>query len=533
MDNKITRVRFAPSPTGYLHIGSARTAFFNWLYSKKTGGKFILRIEDTDIKRHKEDTINTIYESLKWLGLNWDEGPDVGGDYGPYRQSQRQDIYLKYANKLINEKKAYYCFCTTKELEERKEIALKNGHFFKYDRKCLNLSQEQIQKKLSSNEPFSIRILIPENKLISFNDNVYGKIEINSNNIEDFIIIRSDKTPTYNFSVTIDDYLMQITDVIRGEDHLSNTPKQLIIYDALGVNYPNFTHLPMILSQDGKKLSKRHGTISIEAYKEEGFLPEAILNYIALLGWSYDEKTTLFTLDEIIEKFNLKSINKKPSRFDFEKLLFINGYYIRNKDNKELADMLLERLLKNNLEFFKKYEDKFKDIKSSYEKIYESSTNIDKVISSQDFKDNQVLIKEVKEKIPKIIPIIKERARTLNEMQQKILPFFFNINYLNHDNLTNLKNYFKNKDIDAQSILKDCINKLDNINEEAFNVKNIENALRDISIDKNISFKKVAEVARIAIWGEPVSPPLFETIEILGKNTVIFRLKNYLELIKS
>jgi glutamyl-tRNA synthetase len=508
--NQNIRLRFAPSPTGYLHIGSARTAFFNWLYAKKTGGKFILRIEDTDIKRHKEDTINTIIDSLKWLGLNWDEGPFAGGNYGPYRQSERQDIYIKYAYKLLNEGKAYYCFCSAEELQKKREEALKNGVFFKYDKKCLNLSDAQIQRKISANEKFSIRIIVPENKIISFNDNVYGHIEVNSNTIEDYIILRSNKTPTYNFSVAIDDFLMKITHVIRGEDHLSNTPKQLLIYDGLGFDYPDFTHLPMILSADGQKLSKRHGSISIESYREEGFLPEAVLNYIALLGWAYDEKSTFFTVDEMIEKFDLKSVNKKASRFDYEKLLFINSYYIRNKDNKELEKLLTERLLKNNLQYFKDHINK----------------NPDNNLDNQDI-DEKIIAEMLEQKIAKIVPIIKERAKTLNEMQNKIMPFFFNIKYSDK-----LKNYFKNKDIDAKSILVSCIDKLNKISENDFNTDKIEPALRNMTDELNLNFRKIAEVIRIAIWGEPVSPPLFETIEILGKITVISRLKNYLELIE-
>ncbi|MHB1346166.1 MAG: glutamate--tRNA ligase, partial [Candidatus Humimicrobiaceae bacterium] len=251
MGNKEIRLRFAPSPTGYLHIGSARTAFFNWLYAKKKSGKFILRIEDTDLERHREDTVGTILESLKWLGMDWDEGPDIGGDFGPYRQSERLDIYKKYSEKMLDELTAYKCFCTAEQLRENRENALRSDIFYKYDRKCLNLSKDEISSKINAGEKYSVRILVPQDKTLFFKDNVYGDFKINCSGIEDFIILRSNGIPTYNFSAAVDDCLMKITHIIRGEDHLSNTPKQLLVYDALNFAYPDFTHLPMILASDG------------------------------------------------------------------------------------------------------------------------------------------------------------------------------------------------------------------------------------------------------------------------------------------
>jgi glutamyl-tRNA synthetase len=260
--------------------------------------------------------------------MDWDEGPDIGGSYEPYRQSQRIDIYRKYAEKLIGEGKAYYCFCSPEKLAEKRNKAIAEKNYYEYDRECLRLTADEIKENKIKCKKHTIRLFVPENKTVSFDDQVYGLIKVDSKIIEDFIILRSNGLPTYNFSVAIDDILMEITHVIRGEDHLSNTPKQLLIYDALGVIPPVFTHLPMILGQDGQKLSKRHGSISIEAYREEGFLPEAILNYLALLGWAYDEKTTIFSKEELVNKFGLDSINKKPAKFDYEKLLWLNGTYI-------------------------------------------------------------------------------------------------------------------------------------------------------------------------------------------------------------
>ncbi|MHB1376443.1 MAG: glutamate--tRNA ligase [Candidatus Humimicrobiaceae bacterium] len=381
------RLRFAPSPTGYLHIGSARTAFFNWLFAKKKSGKFILRIEDTDIERNREETVNTILDSMKWLGMDWDEGPDIGGDFGPYRQSQRLDIYKKLSEKMLEEGKAYICFCTPVQISEEREKALKTGKFYKYDRKCANLSKNEINRRISEGEKYSIRILVPQDKTLFFNDNVYGNFEINCSNIEDFILIRSNGIPTYNFSAAVDDCLMKISHIIRGEDHLSNTPKQLLIYDALNYSYPDFTHLPMILASDGQKLSKRHGSISIEAYRKDGFLPEAVLNYIALLGWAYDDKTTIFSVDEMMEKFELKSINKKAPKFDYEKLLYLNGYYIRNLKEDKLQEILLS------------------DINSK----------------SRILREKPDLLKE---KLSEIIPITKERIKTIAEFEKILLPFF-------------------------------------------------------------------------------------------------------------
>ncbi|HEY5501339.1 MAG TPA: glutamate--tRNA ligase [Candidatus Humimicrobiaceae bacterium] len=481
------RLRFAPSPTGYLHIGSARTAFFNWLFAKKKSGKFILRIEDTDIERNREETVGTILDSMKWLGMDWDEGPDIGGDFGPYRQSQRLDIYKKLSEKMLEEGKAYICFCTPGQISEDREKALKTGKFYKYDRKCANLSKNEINRRINEGEKYSIRILVPQDKTLFFKDNVYGNFKINCSNIEDFILIRSNGIPTYNFSAAVDDCLMQISHIIRGEDHLSNTPKQLLIYDALNFSYPDLTHLPMILASDGQKLSKRHGSISIEAYRKDGFLPEAVLNYIALLGWAYDDKTTIFSVDEMMEKFELKSINKKAPKFDYEKLLYLNGYYIRNLKEDKLQEILLSDIISKN-------------------RILREKPDL------------------LKEKLPEIIPITKERIKTITEFEKILLPFFNEVAYSD-----DAKNYFIKKDVNAKEIIFQSIKTLKNISD--FSVSNIEAGLKNIAVDMNINFKKVAEVLRIAIWGEPVSPPLFETIKIIGREASVSRLEYYLEII--
>lgn len=487
------RLRFAPSPTGYLHIGSARTALFNWLYARKVGGQLIIRIEDTDRSRHLEEAIGPILESLKWLGIDWDEGPDTSGKYGPYRQSERTDIYKEYAQKLIDDKKAYICFCSPGELSTRRKAAESVGKTFKYDRRCLSLTAEAIAEKIKDKQPFTVRILVSDNKILRFKDKVYGNISVNSDTIEDYIILRSNGLPTYNFSVAIDDALMKITHIIRGEDHLSNTPKQLLIYNALGMDPPVFTHLPMILGSDGQKLSKRHGSVSIESYREEGFLPGAIINYIALLGWAYDEKSTIFSTEELVEKFSLESINKKGARFDYKKLLWMNGNYIRKIDDVKLQEMLTGSILKY----------------------------MDSMDPSAFLKDAP----DLEETAARIIPLIKERIGTINESLDWVMPFFTKIEYSR-----DMVEYFDNKSIDPSLVLLEILNKIDPLKDD-FKSSNIEADLRKISEEMNIAFRKLVEVLRIALWAKKVSPPLFETMEILGYKIVIERISDYLKII--
>ena len=492
LDNNI-RVRFAPSPTGFLHIGSARTALFNWLYARKTGGSFIIRIEDTDIKRHQEEAIGLILQSLKWLGMDWDEGPDTVGGLGPYRQSERLDIYTENAQKLIEDKKAYICFCSPEDLAKERELCQKNGGVFKYNRKCLSLSHEEISSRKDSGEPYTIRLLIPDNKVLEFDDIVYGKISVNSDTIEDYIIIRSNGLPTYNYSVAVDDAMMKITHIIRGEDHLSNTPKQLLVYNAMEITPPEFIHLPMILGSDGQKLSKRHGSISIEAYRDDGFLPEAIDNYIALLGWAYDEKTTLFSLPDLKDKFSLENINKKSSRFDYQKLLWMNGNYIRELDEGLLGRIIIKEV--------RTYLDSEKDLKRI-----------------QDGPD-------IEETIKKITPHIKERVKTLKESSEWVSPFFTILEYS-----PDMRDYFNNKALDAVSVLNKIILTLESL-KSSFSSSDIEGSLRELSEELGLSFRKIAEVIRIAIWAKKVSPPLFISMEILGYDLSVSRISDYLKII--
>lgn len=340
------RVRFAPSPTGYLHIGGARTALFNWLFAKHYNGRFILRIEDTDMERSSEASEGTILSSLKWLGFDWDEGPEVGGDFGPYRQRERLEIYKDYAKQLIESQDAYYCYCLEEELEaKRKESP-------GYDGRCRNLSELEQKRFIDQGRKPTVRLRVRERNAekseiskIMVDDDLHGRIEFDTKEIHDFIILRSDGVAAYNFAVVIDDHLMQISHVIRGDDHLSNTPRQILIYQALGFDLPKFAHLPMILGEDGTRLSKRHGATSVEAYQRFGYIPEALVNYLALRGWSPEkQEKEICTINELIQEFSLKRVSKSPASFDIEKLNWMGGIYIREANLEKITQLAIPYL---------------------------------------------------------------------------------------------------------------------------------------------------------------------------------------------
>lgn len=332
---KEVRTRFAPSPTGYMHIGNLRTALYTYLIAKNAGGKFILRIEDTDQKRYVEGAVDVIYKTLELVGLQHDEGPDIGGPYGPYVQSERKDIYKKYAEQLVELGGAYYCFCTKERLDKLREEAEKNNTAFKYDGHCKGLTKEEVEAKLAAGEPYVIRQRIPETGQTTFVDAVYGTITVDNEELDEGVLLKSDGLPTYNFANVIDDNLMKITHVVRGSEYLSSTPKYNLIYESFGWEIPTYVHLPLIMKEGGKKLSKREGDASFEDFYEKGYLPEAIINYIALLGWSPGTEQEFFTLEELVENFNIKGLNKSPAVFDVNKLRWMNGEYIRKKSVEE------------------------------------------------------------------------------------------------------------------------------------------------------------------------------------------------------
>ena len=330
MDENI-RVRFAPSPTGHLHIGNARTAILNWLFAQHEGGKFILRIEDTDQERSKDEYIDRIYEDLRWMELIWDEGPDIGGEYGPYRQSQRLEIYQEYADLLLEKGLAYNCYCTSEELDQMRKKSIEKGGTIRYNQRCLNLSESEKKAFVDEGRKPSIRFKVPSGE-IKFNDIVKGEISFTDENIGDFVIMRNERIPTYNFAVVIDDHQMQITHVIRGDDHISNTPKQILLYKALEAEIPQFVHIPMIMGPDRMRLSKRHGATSVDEYRTKGYLHQALINYLSLLSWSSISGDEILSVERLIEEFDFKRISKSAAIFDVDKFNWMNGCHIRNVD---------------------------------------------------------------------------------------------------------------------------------------------------------------------------------------------------------
>ena len=351
------RVRIAPSPSGNLHIGTARTALFNYLFAKKNNGKFILRIEDTDALRTEQEYVDNIFDSLKALGLNWDEGPDVGGDYGPYTQSQRFDIYPKYIQELLDKGFAYECFCTPEELEAEKEEATAAKKAYVYSKKCENLTEEEKAKLRAEGRKPAIRFNIAkaqaafhDSSILEFDDLVKGKLHVDTNLIGDFVIMKSNGAPTYNYAVVIDDALMKITHVIRGEDHISNTYKQILIFEALGFDVPRFGHLGMILAPDRSKLSKRHGATAVSDFVKEGYLTDALINFVALLGWSPSDGEEIKSVDEIAKDFRINEISSSNSIFEYDKLKWMNSHYIKMLPMEELKERLKPYLVKYPLD---------------------------------------------------------------------------------------------------------------------------------------------------------------------------------------
>jgi nondiscriminating glutamyl-tRNA synthetase len=345
---KEVRVRYAPSPTGFLHIGNARTALFNYLFARSKQGKFIIRIEDTDQKRNIEGGEESQLKYLKWLGMDWDESVDVGGEYGPYRQSERNDIYQEYYHQMLENGQAYKCYCTEEELEREREEQLAKGETPQYSGRCRHLTAEQRQQLENEGRQPSIRILVPEGHTYTFDDMVKGTVSFESEGLGDWVMVKKDGIPTYNFAVSIDDHLMEISHVLRGDDHISNTPKQLMVYEALGWEPPIFGHMTLIVNESRRKLSKRDGSIIqfIEQYEELGYLPEALFNFITLLGWSPAGEEEIYSIDEFIEIFDANRLSKSPALFDKHKLTWMNNQYMKKVDLDRVVDLALPHLIK-------------------------------------------------------------------------------------------------------------------------------------------------------------------------------------------
>ncbi|MBU1108110.1 MAG: glutamate--tRNA ligase [Candidatus Riflebacteria bacterium] len=333
------RVRFAPSPTGYLHVGGARTALFNWLFARKTGGTFVLRVEDTDVERSTQESVDGLLRDMKWLGLTWDEGPEVGGPHGPYFQSQRLEIYQSYARRLLDNGSAYPCFCSEETLEAKRQKAETEHRSVHYDGTCRNLSKEEVDRRIAVGEHYVVRVKVPD-KDYALEDLVRGRVEWKAETLGDFIVLRSSGMPVYNFCVVVDDADMKITHVVRAEEHLTNTHRQLILYDALGIKPPIFAHASLILGEDKSKLSKRHGATAVGQYAEDGFLRDAMINFLSLLGWNDGTDREIYTVEELIECFSLERISKSPGVFDHNKLIWMNGQHLRALTVDQLLPMV-------------------------------------------------------------------------------------------------------------------------------------------------------------------------------------------------
>jgi len=482
VSNKLeVRVRFAPSPTGDLHVGNIRTALFDWAYARHTGGKLIFRIEDTDTERVTDQYIKAAIETLKWLGLNWDEGPEVGGEYGPYLQSQRLDIYATWAQKFLDQKDAYHCYCSAEELEERRQVQMKNNQAPGYDGKCRELSDEQVEKFKQQGRKPVVRMRMPDGETV-FTDAIRGEVKFEHKYVPDFVLARADGSPLYTLAVAVDDVLMKITHVLRGEDLLSSTPRQIRVYQAMGVKveqYPVFAHLPFVMGQDNAKLSKRNGEVSIAWYREQGFLPEAICNYLALLGWSPGDDKENITMAELVELFTVERVNSSPARFDMKKLEAINGDKIRALTLDQFLDRALPFLINS------------------------------KVISGQ---PNEI------EVVKSALPIIQERIVKLAEIPA-MLSFLFAKDFKVSPEELN-----KISDEASQNILKVALSKVDSLT--SWDHTSIEAVLRLALIDEMGLKPRVAFSAlRIAVTGSHISPPLFESLQLLGKERSIERIK--------
>ena len=467
------RVRFAPSPTGALHIGGARTALFNWLFARHQGGTFILRIEDTDQQRSTLEANKAIFHGLEWLGLDWDEGPNVGGDFGPYYQTKRLKLHQKHAEQLIKEGKAYYCFCTPEELEKKRKQAALRKEAPMYDGKCRKLPEAEIKKLLESGKAKVIRFLLPPIGETTVDDLVRGKVTFKNELLDDFVILNSDGFPTYNFACVVDDHLMEISHVIRGDDHLSNTPRQILLYQAFGWKLPKFAHLPMILGKDKARLSKRHGAASVIAFRDIGYLPEAVLNYIAKLGWGHGDQE-FFSREELIKLFSLKGVSKNAAIFDADKLNWLNGKYIRAILPERLID-LCEPLL---IEAYGNHDVNY----------------IKKVVLV--FHDRLVLI-------PDIVPLAK----------------YFFVEDFEYDP-KGVAKHFKTEH--AEKILKSLKERLAKV--EPFTREKIEPVFKDLAKELNVKLGVVIHPCRLALTGTLQSPPMYDVVEILGKERVNQRL---------
>jgi len=475
------RTRYAPSPTGYPHVGNIRTALFAWLFARHNNGSFILRIEDTDVERSVEGSLENILESLRWLGMDWDEGPEIGGNYGPYVQSQRLNLYQNAAQKLVESGHAYYCFCSQERLEKLREGQIKDKLPPGYDRCCRDLTAEQRREKAVAGIKPVVRFKAPTTGRTKFHDEIWGDVAFENNVIEDLVLLKSDGYPTYHLANVVDDHLMEITHVIRAEEYISSTPLHIMTYEALGYALPKFAHVPMVLGVDRSKLSKRHGSTSVLEFRDQGYLPEALLNFMALVGWSLDDKTDIISREELIKNFSLERVNKNAGIFNYEKLQWMNGVYIRGLSPDDLTGKVFP--------FMEKYFPP--EIKRPLDIEY----------------------------VRKIVPLIRERINTLKDAAG-YTDFFF-LDELKFDVAM-----FTDKKMTAEialTALKAAEEKLSSL--ESFSPDLLETTLRHLAEELGIKAGQLFNPLRVATTAHDAAPPLFETMDVLGKERCLKRIR--------
>ena len=480
------RVRFAPSPTGKLHIGGARTAIYNWAFARANGGTFILRIDDTDPTRSTDENTQIILRAMKWLGLDWDEGPDVGGPHAPYAQTERLDLYKQAAQKLWDEGHAYPCFCTKEQLEaDRKAAQERKDPFQGYQRRCRNLSREEARARIDAGEPYVLRIKVPEDRGdVVIEDAVHGRVVFDAKELDDFVIFRSDGTPTYNFATVVDDAAMGITHVIRGDDHLSNTPRQIMVYEALGAPVPVFAHISMILGADGKKLSKRHGATSVEEYRDAGYLSDAFVNYLALLGWSLDGETTVIPRDVLASKFSLDRISKNPATFDPKKLDWMNAEYINAMSDAAFArEILVPELTRAGL-------------------LDEGTERLAGWMEQ-------------------LAAIVKPRTKMPADAAAVAAPVFATAETLAYDEKSVAKGLAKEG---MAGVLDAARAALNAVPATGWTAEAVDAALEPLPEALDLKKRVVFQAVRVAECGNMVSPPLGETMALIGKDDCLARI---------
>jgi glutamyl-tRNA synthetase len=475
----MVRVRFAPSPTGYLHIGGARTALFNWLYARRHGGTFVLRIEDTDAGRSSWDMVEGIVDGMRWLGLDWDEGPDIGGPHAPYFQSQRLERHRALAERLVKDGRAYYCYCTTEMLQRKREAAEGAGGGWIYDRTCCALAPEQTAAHEAEGRPRAVRFKVPAGET-AFDDLVHGRISFENAHIEDFVILRSDRQPTYHLSVVADDVDMEITHVVRGDDHISNTPKQVLIYDACGRRPPQFAHVPLILGPDKKRLSKRHGATSVMEYQRLGYLPEAMVNFLALLGWSPGTDQEIFTREELIAQFTLEGISGGNAVFNPEKLDWFNQQHLIAMPSDDLVTRIRPVLQEAGL---------WRDAYAAAERGW----------------------------LVRVLDLLKPRVRRLTQFVDDGKPFFSA--EVAYDDAAVAKHLRPSGARAHVVAIRDAF-----ASAQPFSTAVLESVLRALAEARGVKAGVLIHVTRVAITGRTVSPGLFEVLELIGRDRVLQRL---------